>query len=329
MARGPARALARIGAAALGGGIFFCAAAAAKDILPASGPMYPQTMQRLLLVDAERLGNRIVAVGDRGYIVISDDFGKAWRRARAPAAPLLTAIDFLDDTLGMAVGHDSVILTTADRGETWTQAFSAPAEQRPLLDILFVKKDFAVAVGAYGAYYESADAGKTWTARKITQDDKHFNTVLELGEGRLLILGEAGTVLASNDWGKTWNPVAAPYKGSFFGGIVAQDGTVLAYGMRGRIFRSKDKGATWAQVDNASSATLMGGDRLPDGAIVLAGAAGTALVSRDNGQSFQPIQTKTTRALSKPVPGAPGVVLLLGEGGPREASVPASKPAGQ
>ena len=184
--------------------MFFCAAPFAKDILPESGPLMPQTMQRLVLVDAERFGNRIVAVGDRGYIVISDDFGKTWRRAKAPAAPLLTALDFLDEQLAIAVGHDSVILVTSDRGETWTQAFSAASEQRPLLDILFVKKDFAVAVGAYGAYYESVDAGKTWTARKIIQDDKHFNAILELGEGRLIILGEAGTILASNDWGKTW-----------------------------------------------------------------------------------------------------------------------------
>jgi photosystem II stability/assembly factor-like uncharacterized protein len=319
----------QLGAAALGCGIFFCVAAAAKDVLPESGPMYAQTMQRLLLVDAERFGNRIVAVGDRGYIVISDDFGKTWRRARAPAAPLLTAIDFLDDTRGIAVGHDSVILVSGDRGESWTLAFSAPAEKRPLLDILYVKPDFAVAVGAYGADYESTDAGKTWTGRKITADDKHFNAILELGEGRLLILGEAGTILTSGDWGKTWAPVTSPYKGSLFGAVVAEDGAVLAFGMRGRIFRSKDKGLTWSAVDNPSTATLAGGDKLFDGSLVLAGSAGTALVSRDNGQSFVPIQTGTTRALAKPVQGAAGVVLLLGEGGPREASVPSMKPPQQ
>jgi photosystem II stability/assembly factor-like uncharacterized protein len=319
----------QLGAAALGCGIFFCAAAAAKDVLPESGPMYARTMQRLLLVDAERFGNRIVAVGARGYIVISDDFGKTWRRAKAPAAPLLTAIDFLDDARGIAVGHDSVILVTADRGETWTQAFSAPSEQRPLLDILYVKPDFAVAVGAYGAYYESNDSGKTWAPRKITADDKHFNAIVELGEGRLLILGEAGTILASGDWGKTWSPVTSPYKGSLFGAVVAEDGAVLAFGMRGRIFRSTDKGLTWSAIENPSTATLIGGDKLFDGSLVLAGSAGTALVSRDNGRSFVPIQTGTSRALAKPVQGAAGVVLLLGESGPREASVPSMKPPQQ
>ena len=319
------------GAAALCCGIFFGALAAppTRDVLPDAGPLAATTMQRLLLLDAERFGRRIVAVGDRGYIVISDDQGKTWRRAKAPAAPLLTGVDFLDDQLAIAVGHDSVILVTKDGGENWTQAFSAPSEQRPLLDVMFVKKDFAVAVGAYGAYYESTDAGNTWTARKITADDKHFNAVLDLGGGSMLILGEAGTILASPDWGRTWTPVASPYKGSFFGAQVADDGAVIAYGMRGRIYRSTDKGKTWKLVDNPSTASLIGSEKLPDGAIVLVGAAGTALVSRDNGQSFQPLATGTTRSFAKVVTGAPDKVLLLGEAGAREVSLPSKRPAEQ
>jgi len=43
------------------------------------------------------------------------------------------------------------------RGETWTQQFAAPAEQRPLLDVLFVNKDTGFAIGAYGAFYETGD----------------------------------------------------------------------------------------------------------------------------------------------------------------------------
>ena len=305
-----------LGAAAIGCGIALFARADG-GVLPDSGPLSAVAMQRLTLLDAQRVGARIVAVGDRGYIVISEDGGASWRRAKAPAEPMLTSVDFLDARRGLAVGHDSVILLTRDGGDTGTQQFSAPAEQRPLLDVLFAKPDLAVAVGAYGAYYESSDEGKTWTARKVIADDKHLNSVVALGDGRMLIFGEAGTILSSSDWGKTWTPQPSPYKGSLFGSLVASDGAVIAFGMRGNIYRSADKGKSWQQVDDPAGATLIAGDKLPDNSIVLAGSAGTALVSRDDGKTFQPLDTRSTRAFSKAVAAGDASILLLGEGGPR------------
>ena len=311
-----------LGAVALCCGLSLLAPAVpAKEILPDSGPL-GDTARRLLLVDGAHLGNRIVAVGDRGYIAYSDDHGASWQRAKAPPAPLLTAVFFVDGKNGWAVGHDTVILATQDAGATWTQQFSAAAEQKPLLDVLFTDARNGMAIGAYGAFYETADGGKSWTTRKIIEDDKHLNAVLALGEGRLLILGEAGTILLSGDAGKTWAPVASPYKGSLFGAVVAGDGAIVAFGLRGRIYRSTDGGKTWKQVDNASQATLMGGSRLPDGAIVLAGAAGTALVSRDQGQSFVKVDTGSNRAMSHAMLGAPNAALLLGEAGARSVVLP-------
>ena len=308
-------------AAALCCGLFFLSAAA-KEVLPESGPL-GATAGRVLMLDAASLGNRIVVVGDRGYIAFSDDQGATWSRAKSPPAPLLTGVAFADAKNGWAVGHDSVILATQDGGATWSQQFSAAAEQRPLLDVLMVDAKVGIAVGAYGAYYETAD-GKTWNARKVLEDDKHLNAIVKGADGKLVILGEAGTILTSADGGKTWAPVASPYKGSLFGAVVAGDGAIVAFGMRGRIYRSPDAGKTWKQVDNASQATLMGGTRLPDGAIVIAGAAGTALVSRDHGQSFVPIASGTTRALSSAVIGAPDTVLLLGEAGARPVNTPSA-----
>src|SRR5690242_15651566 len=122
-----------LGAAALGCGIFFSAAATGGEILPDAGTIPSAMVQRLLLVDARRIGERIVAVGDHGYIVLSDDGGKSWRRAKAPAAPLLTGVDFLDSKQGLAVGHDGTILETGDGGETWTQRLSDTKAQGPLL----------------------------------------------------------------------------------------------------------------------------------------------------------------------------------------------------
>ncbi len=298
----------------------------ATAVLPASGALSKQTMSRLLLTDGTRVGNRVVAVGDRGYIVYSDNNGESWMRAATPPKlPMLNAVYFADGKNGWAVGHDAVILKSADEGKTWTQAFAAPTENKPLMDILFVDANVGFAIGAYSAFYETSDAGKTWSSRKIFDDDKHLNAITSLGDGKLLIVGEAGTLLKSDDAGKTWAKLESPYKGSYFGALLATDGSVIIHGLRGRIYRSADATLKeWKQIDNTSTASLLGSTRLANGALVLAGLAGTALVSRDHGVTFTPIATGSTKGIAQPVPGNANSLLVLGEIGARSVSLTAA-----
>ena len=53
---------------------------------------------RSLLNGLARAGNRIVAVGQRGHIVYSDDAGKSWQQADVPASSDLVAVYFADRT---------------------------------------------------------------------------------------------------------------------------------------------------------------------------------------------------------------------------------------
>ncbi|MEO8386564.1 MAG: hypothetical protein ABI583_15040 [Betaproteobacteria bacterium] len=334
-------------------------------VMPAEGPLSKRTISRLLLTDAARIGNRVVAVGDRGYIVYSDSNGESWTRAKTPPdTPLLTAVFFLDAKTGWAVGHDSVILTSTDQGESWTKAFAAADERKPLMDVTFVDANTGFAVGAYGAFYATTDGGKTWISRKLFEpakttavtpagkkgkyvslgagkeaeadadkgkgndDDKHINAIVNLGDKKLFVAGEAGMLAKSDDGGMTWVKIASPYKGSFFGAIQAQNGAIVIYGLRGNIFRSTDaKLANWKPVENKSLVSLMGSTRLPDGAIVLAGLSGTVLISRDNGETFSPMATGFTKALAAPLLGAPSALLLVGESGVREVLLAAATAA--
>src|SRR5690242_5358487 len=118
---------------------------------------------RGLLIAIAPAGQRLVAVGDRGIIVLSDDRGASWRQAQyVPTQALLTGVCFLDTQHGVAVGHDEVILITADGGSHWQRTHYAPEAQRPLLDVWCGTAGQAIAVGAYSAYFSSADGGASW-----------------------------------------------------------------------------------------------------------------------------------------------------------------------
>ena len=60
---------------------------------------------RALLLDVAAAGDRLVAVGDHGIIVISADHGRTWTQSLAPTRALLTGVSFPDAVHGWAVGH--------------------------------------------------------------------------------------------------------------------------------------------------------------------------------------------------------------------------------
>ncbi len=111
------------------------------------------------MIDVVQAGKRLVAVGDRGHILYSDDQGASWVQAKVPTRQLLTAVFFIDGQHGWAVGHDAKILASSDAGATWSEQFKDLSREAPLLDVLFNDPNHGFAVGAYGALIETTDAG--------------------------------------------------------------------------------------------------------------------------------------------------------------------------
>src|SRR5262249_35646731 len=151
------------------------AVAVAGDAQPAAPQPQPVSAEHArlaahtLLIALASAGERLVAVGGRGAIVLSDDRGVGWTQAtRGPAQALLTGVCFFDDRHGLAVGHDEVILATGDAGASWTLVHYAPEAQRPLLDVWCSANGQSIAVGAYSAYLTSADRGASWQQRAFT-----------------------------------------------------------------------------------------------------------------------------------------------------------------
>lgn len=279
----------------------------------AQGAAYALTQQPALkrteatkemVLAATRAGRRLVAVGDYGIVLLSDDDGGSFRQARSvPTRATLTSVSFADEKLGWAVGHWGVILHTADGGETWSLQRSDTAVDRPLFSVLFSDAGHGVAVGLWSLVLTTADGGRTWSEVKLPlppdggRADRNLFALFANARGSLFVAAERGTILRSDDQGATWTYHATGYKGSFWSGCALRDGTLLVGGLRGTIYRSADDGKTWNAVASGTQSSITGiaesGDR-----VYAVALDGVQLQSADRGKTFTSKQREDQLSLT-------------------------------
>jgi len=296
--------------------------------VPATEPgatIAPLAVDSLLLGGA-RAGDRLVVVGERGHILLSDDNGDNWRQVEVPSRTTLTAISFSDPQHGWAVGHDALILHSSDGGEHWQRQYQDIELQSPLLDVYFADNSHGLASGAYGLLLETTDGGQHWQASAVNADDDFHLNAIDLHDGQRLLAAEAGIAYrqpASQPGHQAgWDSLSTPYAGSFFDILALPDGSLLLAGLRGHLLRSTDNGGHWQQSVTDSSNSLTAILRLQDGRIAVAGAAGTVLLSNDNGISFQPLSIDGRANLSALLQAADGRLLGIGEKGIHTVPLP-------
>jgi photosystem II stability/assembly factor-like uncharacterized protein len=300
------------------------AAAAARadwtDPALADAEPMPQAASALVLDVTVLDDGRLVAVGERGHVLLSDDRGGSWRQAPVPTRATLTAVAASGDVV-IAAGHDGVIVRSTDAGDSWTRVredvFDPDSERTtngaPLLDVLMLDGNRALAIGAYSLMLASSDAGASWTAQTLpavaadapdvddadgdapatgqvdellfdqdelmldAEDDPHLNAIARLDAGRLFIVAERGASFLSDDDGASWTRRPLPYDGSMFGLEPLGAGRVLAYGLRGNALVSDDNGENWRELDTGTDLSLYGAARVGSDGVLLVGANGLLL----------------------------------------------------
>ncbi len=282
----------------------------------AAGHLRADSNPRVLLLDGATVGPDIVVVGERGAIFRSTDNARSWSAAPSLTTATLTGVAFAPGSpQGWAVGHDALILASADAGRTWQKSYQGESLADSFLDVLALDAQRAIAVGAYGLFVATDDGGKTWTRRKVVDDDYHLNRISRGPTGTLYLAGEHGTLLRSSDHGATWRRIPAAYDGSFYGILPLDQRTLLAHGLRGHVFRSNDDGATWSLVATPQPVLLATSLRLKSQVLVLAGHARVLLVSRDAGKTVAPWDAPLGTAIAELLETPDGQVLALGEAG--------------
>jgi photosystem II stability/assembly factor-like uncharacterized protein len=329
-------------------------AAGFTDVLDTPAQRTPLS-SRSFLNGVARAGERIVAVGPRGHIVVSDDDGASWKQSAVPVSSDLTAVWFVDAKRGWVVGHDGVVLHTEDGGDTWSlqldgrkaSQLTAEAMQRkvaaepgsddvkrlageaqrhveqgpdkPFLDVWFADASNGFVVGAFNLIFRTSDGGASWTPWfDRTDNPKFFNLyAIRPAGGDLYIAGESGLVMKLDPGAQRFRALDVPYAGSFFG-VTGAKSSVLAFGLRGNVYRSDDAGRSWAKVEAGLPASVVAATRTSQDVTLLADVGGRVVASEDGGRTFKPLTLAQPAPLTGIVESAKGRLALVG---PRGAGV--------
>ena len=274
-----------------------------------------------MILSATRAGRRIVAVGDHGIILLSDDDGATFRQAKAvPVRCALTAVTFTNERKGWAAGQWGVILSTEDGGEHWQVQRADTSVDQPLFSIYFKDDQHGWAVGLWSLMLATTDGGKTWNTTKLPappdggKADRNLFRIFANARGTLFVAAEQGTVLRSDDLGATWTYLTTGYKGTFWSGIALADGTVVVGGLRGTVYHSADDGRSW-QPSRSSTNSSVTDFVLIRKKIVATGLDGTVLESTDGGKTFTASQRTDRLSLTAAVATNAGKLVVFSKNG--------------
>ena len=264
--------------------------------------------QHSLILDMTKSGDRVIAVGERGQVLISTD-GTTW--VQSPNVPLrstLTAVTSIASHV-WAVGHDGVILHSGDAGEHWEIQRRDPRGQpaegvaaddirqgAPLLDVLFTDAEHGFAVGAYSLLLTTSNGGKTWsgsrintidngkaaadTAKAQAEEEAHSENDLESS------VFSADELTIGMETDAHLNAIARTGSGGF-----------VIVGERGAIFSSRDGGASWTRSQLPYDGSMFGIVGYEGDHVLAFGLRGHVFESSDLGENWTAVTTGSELSL--------------------------------
>ncbi len=278
-----------------------------------------------LMLDIVTAGERYIAVGERGHVLISRD-GREWEQAEeVPVNTTLTRIAFSGGRL-WAVGHDSTIITSSDMGRTWRLQHHDPQRNEPLLDIHFFNSSTGLAVGAYGLLMSTADAGDNWEV--VDMADVLVAEAIDWGDA-VDMADEFEDDYGDDEFGDDdlgWNDDLYDDESSFDRGcyefmechhnavLATNDGGVMIAAERGFGFRSEDGGETWESFRFPYPGSMFGLLEVHDG-ILAFGLRGNVQFSNDFGDEWEVFETGIEQGLMGATIAPDGRAAIVGSGG--------------
>lgn len=276
---------------------------------------------RKLLTDIAQAGNRLVAVGEAGLALFSDDEGKTWRQAPTPTSVMLTSVSFATDKAGWAVGHDGVILATRDGGNTWQRQLDGRQADPLILTAVKAQLDKLPPGNAEDPSpqrLQAEDAVAAAEAAIAAGPSRPLLAVRFFDADRGVAAGAFGQLFQTTDGGKQWAYIGDRLdnpEGLHLNGLtLTRDGQILIAAENGTVFASPDQGRTWTRSATGYNGYLYGVLALPGSGLTAYGFNGHVFRSVDGGANWKPVNSHSARSIVA-AEAIPGGALLLNEEG--------------
>jgi len=149
-------------------------------------------------------GESVFAFGAGGVILQSADKGATWVQLESPATSNLRTSDSVEGAIAVA-GDGGAAYLRADGNETWLDiSLTPPVDFRGMA---MTSATSLIAVGPNGAIWQYSS--ETWIQRDsgVSTD---LNEVSFLDATSGMIVGNSGTILATDDGGESWEYREAP-----------------------------------------------------------------------------------------------------------------------
>lgn len=294
-------------------------------------PARPTTLApENLLTDADRAGDRIVAAGERGHIIFSDNGGDSWTQGEVPVRVTLTGVDFGTETHGWAVGHSGVILHSADAGATWDLQMTGVEASELAIETRQEQIEAMEERIAEAPEEEVADL--EWELDDLVFSLENIESDMEVGpvnplldvwfedDSRGFVVGAYGMFLRTTDGGETWEDLSPQLDNprSFHLNGITQitGGALVIVGEAGQIFVSVDNGDTWERRESPYEGSLFGAVGTGSVNEILAfGLRGNTFKSSDLGKSWKVVPNEGGSTLNNGAVADDGRITLVGNSG--------------
>lgn len=340
----------------------------ASSLLATAAPTVKSPLDTPAPIDKKAASSRIVgitainrtakayaAVGSWGRILISHDSGTSWTQSPVPVSSDLVAITFPTPQQGWAVGHDGVVLHSADGGKSWERKldgrlygdmilrhyeklqqetdpqaqdeklarlvqdaryFKEDGADKPFLDVWFENEQSGWVIGAFNLILHTTDAGKTWEPWIDRTDNPTAYTLYAIGHaGEDVFIVGELGLVLRLDREQQRFVKVGTPYSGSFFGLAGKPGLVIVFGLRGTALRSRDAGQNWEKLETNISGGITGGTFQEDGSLVLVSTDGKMLLSHDDGSSFRSISLKQPMSLNDITPLSSNSVIVAGEDG--------------